>query len=244
LIPELIVKLDHIATLRKNSLTGEPDPVAGAILAELAGANGIAVHLYEERLHIQDRDVSLLRQIVQTRLILNMAPSPQMVGTALNLRPDSVTLVPEKKKYFSTGGGLDLIVHETTIAETVQSLQAEGIPVGIRIAPEPEQIKIAHRIDATLVEFQMTLPEHKTTSRGQRKIFGEMIDAIKLAHKLKRRIAVGKNLSYQNIQPFLKLPEIDEYRMGHSIVARALMVGMEKAVREMRQCICEGCMFN
>jgi pyridoxine 5-phosphate synthase len=240
-MPELIVKLDHIAALRKNDHTGEPDPVSGAILAELAGADGITVHLYEERLHIQDRDVSLLKQIVQTRLILTMAPSPQMVGTALNLRPDAVTLVPEKKEYFSAGGGLDLIIHETTIAETVHSLQAEGIPVGIRIAPEPEQIKIAHRMDATLLEFHMMPAERESmTSRRQKKAFVQMVDAVKLAHKLKRRIAVGKGMSYQSIKPFLELPEIDEYRMGHCIVARALMVGMEKAVREMRQCLYKG----
>ncbi len=233
--PELIVKLDHIAVLRKDYNTFEPDPVPGAILAELAGADGIAVHLHEERRHIQDRDVTLLKQVVQSRFILIMSPSPQMIGTALNLRPDAITLVPEKKEYFSASGGLDLIIHENTIGETVHSLQAEGIPVGIRIAPDPDQIKIAHRMDAALLELQTTSFNPETTPRQQEKAFAEIVDAVKLTHKLKRRIAIGNGLTYQTIKPFLALSEIDEYHMGHCIIARALMVGIQKAVSEMRR---------
>lgn len=236
-MPELTIKVDHIAALRRTRDTLYPDPVSGAVLAELAGADAIAAHLYEDRRHIQDRDVKLLQQVVQSRFTLMMAPSPQMVGIALEVHPDSVTLVPEKREEFSAGVGFDLVVHENSIAETVDTLQTSGIPVSIRIDPDPDQIKIAHRIDAAMVEIQTATFSRETIPFQQEKIFRKIVDAVKLAHKLKLRVSVGQGLCYHTIKPFIGLAEIDEFCIGHSIISRALMVGMEKAVGEMKSLI-------
>jgi pyridoxine 5-phosphate synthase len=149
----LAVKIDHVAALREAKKSSFPDPVAAAVLAELAGADGIVVHLREDRRDISDRDVRILRQTIQSKLILEMASTTEMVGMALDIKPDHVTLVPEKREEFSTGGGLDLVVHKEEIRETVDTLQNSGIPVGILIDPEPEQLKQAHRTNAGIVEI-------------------------------------------------------------------------------------------
>ena len=229
----LAVNVDHIATLREARKAAYPDPVAAGLLAEMAGADGVVVHLREDRRHIQDRDVRLLRNVVQTKLILEMASTAEMVGIALDVKPDVVTLVPEKREELTTEGGLDLIVHKHTIAETVDTLQNSGIPVSIFIDPDPEQVKLAHKIDASMVEIHTGTFCDATTEEKKERAFSKIVDAVKLARKLKLGINAGHGLCYKTIKQFKGLYEIDEFSIGHSIVSRASMVGMEKAVREM-----------
>lgn len=229
----LAVNVDHIATLRQARGTSYPDPVAAAVLAELAGADGIVVHLREDRRHIQDRDVRLLRETVQTKLILEMAATSEMAGIAMGIKPDLVTLVPEKREELTTEGGMDLIVQKNTIAETVEMLQDGGIPVSIFIDPDPEQIKIAHQINATMVEIHTGAFCDAANPEKKEAAFGLILNAAKLAGRLKLGVNAGHGLCYNTINAFKGLKEIDEFSIGHSIVARAALVGMERAVREM-----------
>jgi len=229
----LAVKIDHVAALRQAGKSLFPDPVAVAVLAELAGADGIVVHLREDRRDISDRDVRILRQTIQSKLILEMAATTEMVGMALDIKPDHVGLVPEKREEFSTGGGLDLIVHKDEIREIVATLQNSGIPVGILIDPEPEQIKQAHRTNARIVEIHTGSYCEAKTSKTRHQSFLKIVDAVKLAHKLKLNVKAGRSLCYKSIKAFRGLDEIDEFSIGHSIISRAVLTGMEKAVKEM-----------
>ena len=235
----LSVKVDHVATLREVRKISYPDPVAAAVLAELAGADGIVVHLREDRRHINDRDVRILRQIVQTKLILEMASNHEMVGIALDIQPDLVTLVPEQREELTTEGGLDLITQNNAIAETVDTLQNSGIPVCIFIDPNLDQIKLAHKINATMVEINTgTFCETKTIKK-RNQAFSNIVDTVKFANKLKIGVNAGHGLCYNTITAFKGLYEIEEFSIGHSIVSKAVLVGMEKAVKEMKTLIKE-----
>ena len=236
---KLSINVDHVATLREARKIHYPDPVSAAVLAELAGADGIVVHLREDRRHIQDRDVEILRKIVQTKLTLEMASTTEMVGVALDIKPDLVTLVPEKREELTTEGGLDLIIHKDSVAETVETLQSGGIPVSIFIDPDIEQIKLAHRIDADEVEIHTGTFCDATTSPKRKKAFSKIVDAVKIAHKLKLKVNAGHGLCYKTIKNFKGLHEIDEFSIGHSIISRAVLVGMDKAVKEMKTLIKE-----
>ena len=229
----LSVNVNHIGTLRKAGRFGYPDPVTGSVLAELAGADGIVVHLTEDRRHIQDRDLSMLRSIIQTKLVLKMASTSEMVGIALNLQPDVVTLVPERREEFTSKGGLDLIVHKNDAAETVETLQSGGIHVSVFIDPDPDQIKIAHQINADIVEIHTKTFCESKTSKSRKQAFSNIVDAVKLAHKIKIGINAGSGLCYNTIKSFKGLHEIEEFSIGHSIISRAVLVGMERSVKEM-----------
>jgi pyridoxine 5-phosphate synthase len=233
----LAVNVDHIATLREARKAKYPDPVTAALLAEVAGADGIVVHLREDRRHIQDRDVRILREVVQTKLILEMACTTEMVGVAFDIKPDLVTLVPEKREELTTEGGLDLIIHKTGVAETVSALQNSGIPVSIFIDPDPEQIKLAHQISANMVEIHTGAFCDAVTARKKEQAFSRIVDAAKLAHRLKMGVNAGHGICYQTIKSFQGLKEIDEFSIGHSIVSRAALVGMSQAVREMNELV-------
>jgi pyridoxine 5-phosphate synthase len=229
----LAVKIDHVATLREARKSLFPDPVSAAALAEMAGADGIAVHLWGDRREVGDRDIRILRQTIQSKLILEMASTSEMVGMALDIKPDHVTLVPEKREEFSAEGGLDLIVHRDEISEIVNTLQNSGIPVGILIDPEPEQLKQAHRINAEIIEINSSAFCEAKTAQTRHKAFLRTVNAIKLATKLNLNVKVGRGLCYKSIKAFRGLNEIDEFSIGHSIISRALLMGMEKAVKEM-----------
>ena len=235
----LAVNVDHVATLRNARGVNYPDPVAAAVLVELAGADGVVVHLREDRRHIHDRDLRILRKIVQTKLILEMASTDEMVGIALDIKPDLVTLVPERREELTTEGGLDLIVNKNAVAETVGTLKNSGIPVSIFIDPDPDQIKLAHRIDTTMVEIHTgTFCEAKTYKK-RNQAFSKIVDAVKLAHRLKIIVNASQGLCYTTIKDFKGLPEINEFIIGHSIISRAVFVGMEKAIKEMKDLIKE-----
>ncbi len=230
----LAVNVDHIATLRQaRGNVSYPDPVAAAVLAELAGAEGIVVHLREDRRHIQDRDVRILREVVQTKLILEMASTPEMINNALEIKPDVVTLVPEKREELTTEGGLDLITHKSDIGRTVDTLQSSGIPVSIFIDPEPDQIELAHDIKAEMIEIHTGTFCDSKTPEEKRQSFSKIIQAVELAHKLNMGINAGHGLCTKTIKAFKGINQIREYSIGHSIISRAALVGMKKAVKEM-----------
>ena len=229
----LAVKINQVAVLREARKSTFPDPVAAALMAELAGADGIAVHLRNDRRDIRDRDVRILRQTIQSKLILEMAATTEMVGMALDIKPDHVTLVPGKREEFSAEGGLDLVVHKYEITETVDTLQNSGIPVSILIDPEPEQLKQAHRTNAGIVEIHTGAFCEAKTAQKRHQAFLRIVDAIKLAHKLNLRVKAGSSLCYKSIKTFSGLNEIDEFSIGHSVVSRAVLTGMEKAVKDM-----------
>ena len=229
----LAVRLNMVAALRETRKSAFPDPVAAAVVAELAGADGIAVHLREDRQDIQDRDVRILRQTIQSKLILEMASTTEMVGMALDIKPDHVTLVPEKRVEISAGGGLDLVVYKEEIREIVDTLQNSGIPVGILIDPDPEQLKQAHRTNAKIVELHTGAYCDAKTSKTRHREFLKIMDAVKLSHKLNLSIKAGRGLCYKTIKAIKGLVEIDEFSIGHSLISRAVLTGMEKAVKEM-----------
>ena len=229
----LAVKVDQVAALRAVRKSQFPDPVTAATLAETAGADGITVHLRQDRRHIKDRDVRILRSIVQSKLILEMVSTSEMVGVALDIKPDLVTLVPEKREEATADGGLDLIVHRHDISETVATLQNSGIPVGLLVDPEPEQIKLAHKSNSSMVEVHTGTYCDAKTAQKRHQAFLNIVDAVKLAHKLKLSVKVGRGLCYKTIKVFKGIPEIDEFSIGHSIVSRAILTGMQTAVAEM-----------
>jgi pyridoxine 5-phosphate synthase len=229
----LAVNVDHIATLRQARGVDYPDPVAAAVLAELAGADGIVVHLREDRRHIQDRDVRLLRETVQTKLILEMAATPGMIDIAVGIKPDLVTLVPEKREELTTEGGLDLLANRDHVADAVARLRQAGIPTSIFIDPDPEQVKAADRIDAEKIEIHTGTFCDAASPELKDRAFAAIADAAKLAARLNLGVNAGHGLCYNTIQTFRGLSEIDEFSIGHSIVSRAALVGMDRAVRDM-----------
>lgn len=229
----LAVNIDHIATIRQARGTTYPDPVAAALIAELAGAEGIVAHLREDRRHVQDRDIKILRQVVQTRLILEMGVTSEMLGIALDVKPDLVTLVPEKREELTTEGGLDLVDNQKKVAEAVDNLKSAGIPVSIFIDPDVDQIKIAHKIKADMIEIHTGHFCDERTIEKKQKIFTDIVNAVKLASRLKLGVNAGHGICYNSIKDFAGITEIDEFSIGHSIVSRAALVGMDRAVREM-----------
>lgn len=231
-MPSLTVVLDHIAGLRQNMQAATPDPIAAALVAELAGADGIGAYLREDRRNIQERDIRLLRQLIQNRLVFHMAPTSEMVGIALEIKPERVVLVPELSDDVPAEKGLDLVVRGKDIYETVDTLHANGINVSVCIAPQPEQAKLAHQLRVSWIQIHAGRLQAARTPAAQRLEFDTIIDTVKMAHKLRLRIAVGHGMDYALLKLFKGVLEIDEFSMGQSIVARALLVGMGEAVRE------------
>lgn len=230
---KLGVNVDHVATVRQARGSNEPDPVTAAALAELAGADSITVHLREDRRHIQDRDVELLRRTVKTRLNLEMAATDEMVGIALKLLPDTVTLVPEKREELTTEGGLDVSLHRNLIKKQVDLLRQGGIAVSLFIDPDLEQIKMAHRVGAGLIEIHTGSYCEAHSSDLRRGELAKIETAIRAGRKLGLGVNAGHGLNYQNIGDVVSLGGVDEFNIGHSIISRAVLVGLERAVREM-----------
>ena len=233
----LAVKIDQVAALRNARKSQFPDPVTAATMAEIAGADGITAHLRLDRKYINDRDVRILRSVVQSKLILETASTSEMVGVALDIKPDLVILVPEKREEFTADGGLDLIVHRSDIYDTVGTLQNSGIPAGLLVDPEPEQIRLAHKIGASLVEIHTAAYCDAKTAQKRHQAFLNIVDAVKLAHKLKFSVKVGRGLCYKTVKAFKRIDEVDEFSIGHSIISRAVLIGMQAAVADMRSLI-------
>jgi pyridoxine 5-phosphate synthase len=232
-VARLGVNIDHIATIRQARGGKEPDPVAAAVIAELAGADGITVHLREDRRHIQDRDLKLLRQTVQTRLNLEMAATAEMVKIALSVKPYMCTLVPEKRQELTTEGGLDARLHVDAITEVVDKLQDGGILVSLFIDPDPDQVKSVDKIGADYIEIHTgAFAEAKGWKREGAEL-AKIGNAVKLAAKLGLGVNAGHGLNYTNIRKIATVSGIEEYNIGHSIISRAVLVGLDRAVRDM-----------
>jgi pyridoxine 5-phosphate synthase len=231
----LAVNIDHVATVRQARRAAEPDPVTAAALVELAGAHGIVMHLREDRRHVQDRDVAVLRETIKTKMNLEMAATKEMVEIAQKIKPDVVTLVPEKRQELTTEGGLDVALFEESLAGVVHNLQETGIAVSLFIDPDPKHIKVAHRLEVEYVELHTgAFAEAHSFARRQEE-YERLITAARLAQKLGIGVHAGHGVDYQNVLWLKSITEIEEFSIGHSIVARAVLVGMERAVREMLQ---------
>jgi pyridoxine 5-phosphate synthase len=229
------VNVDHIATIRQARGVSEPDPVAAALLAELAGAHGITVHLREDRRHIQDRDVEVMRKTLQTRLNLEMALTDEMIGIALQVIPDAVTLVPEGRHELTTEGGLDVILLQRALKEKTALLKQAGIVISLFVEPDINQVKASHKAGADTIEIHTGSYAEARTSAERRDQLSRIELAVSAAKKLGLGINAGHGLDYRNVAPIAALAAIEELNIGHSIVARAALVGMERAVREMLQ---------
>jgi pyridoxine 5-phosphate synthase len=231
------VNVDHVATIRQSRRTQYPDPVAAAMLAELGGADQITIHLREDRRHIQERDLEVLRKTVATRLNLEMAATQEMVKIAYELKPDLVTLVPERREELTTEGGLDVVAGREAVRRVVKTLRDADIEVSLFIDPDLDQVKTAHRVEAQVVEFHTGRYCEARLAGDRRRELARLVDACKAAAKLGLGVAAGHGLSYENVKPVAAIAEIEELNIGHAIVGRAVMVGMERAVREMKELI-------
>ena len=235
----LNVNVDHIATLRQARRTFEPSVVAAAVLADLAGASGITIHLRADRRHIQDDDLRTLRSVVKTHLNLEMAATGEMLAIALETRPDAVTLVPERPDEITTEGGLDAVTHEEAIRACSGELAKAGILVSLFIDPIAEQIQASHRAGARQVEIctakysELTDPTRHATAQQVEEELARVADSARTAGDLGLKVAAGHGLTYRNVAAIAEIYPIEELNIGHNIVARAALVGMERAVREM-----------
>lgn len=231
------VNIDHVATIRQARRTVEPDPIAAAVLAELGGADGITVHLREDRRHIQERDVRLLRQTVRTHLNLEMAATPEMVAIALDVRPDYVTLVPERREEVTTEGGLDVLGQQQSLTSAVQTLQGKGIPVSLFIDADPAQLKAAAATGAVFIELHTGRYAEAKGETAQQQELAVLARGVEIAKNLGLRVNAGHGLTYQNVAAVARLAGIEELNIGHTIISRAVLVGMVQAVRDMKALI-------
>lgn len=233
----LSVNVDHIATVRQARLGIEPDPVAAAIMAETAGADGITVHLREDRRHIQDRDLQILRQVVKTRLNLEMAATREMVDVALEVRPDMVTLVPEKRQELTTEGGLDVKNNFDSLKNTVGMLMDAGIQVNLFVDPSPDAVKACHRIGSSGIEIHTGRYAEARNASVRAAELKRVHDSATLSKRLGLKTHAGHGLDYRNIKEVAAIKEFEEFAIGFSIIARSLYTGINEAVREMKRLI-------
>lgn len=235
-MPNLGVNIDHIATIRQARKTNEPDPVWAAALAELGGADCITLHLREDRRHIQDRDLEVMRQTVKVKLNLELATEAEVVDIACRVKPDQVTLVPEKREEVTTEGGLDLVSHEAAVARAMEKLKEAGISINLFLDPDEAQIEMAAKLKADGIELhtgQYALKSGKAQQKELTRltIAGEQICGAGM------ELLAGHGLTYTNVQPIAQIPEMAELNIGHSIVSRAVFVGFRDAVSEMKRLI-------
>jgi pyridoxine 5-phosphate synthase len=229
------VNIDHVATVRQARRTVEPDPVAAAVLALLGGADGITIHLREDRRHIQDRDLHVLRQTVTSRLNLEMAAIDEIVGIACAVKPDEATLVPERREEITTEGGLDVVTHQVAVSQAVQRLNAADIEVSLFIDPDPLQIETAKALGAKAVEIQTARYSEAKTAKQIEKELTALTKAAAFARDHGLHVHMGHGLNYTNVIAVTRIGGVEELNIGHSIVSRAVLVGMERAVREMKE---------
>jgi pyridoxine 5-phosphate synthase len=232
-MPDLMVNIDHVATLREARGTSYPDPVYAAGIAEMAGASGIIVHLREDRRHIKDRDVAILRKVVKTRLNLEMAATDEMVGIATQLLPDMITLVPEKRQELTTEGGLDVVGLSGRIGKVIQSVRKKGIKVSLFIDPDEDQILEAAALNADMIEIHTGAYSDAATGEMRQEELKKVVRAAAKGKELGLGVNGGHGLHYHNVKEVASIPEIDELSIGHAIIARALFTGLDRAVRDM-----------
>jgi len=228
------VNVDHIATLRQARKADEPDPVAAAMLAELGGADGITVHLRGDRRHIQDRDIETLRRTVRTRLNLEMAAQPAMVTLASTHKPDTATLVPERREELTTEGGLDVVLNQNLVRKTAMDLREAGVTVSVFVDPDYEQIRAVAKLEIRMIEINTAKYSEARRNDQAASEADKVAAAARAASKLGMAVCAGHGLDYRNVSRIVAIQEIEEMNIGHAIVARAALVGMERAVREMK----------
>ena len=229
----LMVNIDHVATLREARDIHYPDPVYAAGIAEMAGASGIIIHLREDRRHIKDRDVKILRGVVKTKLNLEMAATDEMVGIAREIKPDMITLVPEKREELTTEGGLDVAGLSGKIEKVIEKVREKGIKVSLFIDPEEEQIIASHKIKADMIEIHTGAYSDARNEMIRYKELKKVVNAAKRGKELGLGVNAGHGLHYHNLSEIVAIPEIDELSIGHSIIARAIFTGLDRAVRDM-----------
>jgi pyridoxine 5-phosphate synthase len=233
------VNIDHVATIRQARRAKEPDPVAAAILATLGGADGITAHLREDRRHVQDRDLFVLRETVTTRLNLEMAAADEIIGIALKVKPDEATLVPEKRQELTTEGGLDVLANVASVKAAVDRLKGAGIHVSLFIDPDPQQIDASRKLGSDAIEFQTASYSEAVGEAAVARELEKLRQGTAQATGLGLHVHMGHGLNYWNVQPIVRIAGVEELNIGHSIVSRAVLVGMERAVREMKQAMTE-----
>jgi pyridoxine 5-phosphate synthase len=236
-MPRLGVNIDHVATVRQARRVPDPDPVQAAVLAELGGADGITVHLRSDRRHIQDRDVEVLRQVVKTRLNLEMASTQEMLKVALTIKPDQVTLVPERREELTTEGGLDVIGNREEVRRVARALRDGGVEVSLFVDPDLEQIKASHRADAQAVELHTGRYCDARGAQERARELARVVEAAKAASRAGLRVAAGHGLDYWNVRAVAEIEEITELNIGYAIVCRAVLTGLARAVRDMKELI-------
>jgi len=233
------VNIDHVATLRQARHTRYPDPIEAVYAAENGGADGITVHLREDRRHIQERDVELIDQMLLTRLNLEMAVTDAMIAYAEKIEPAHCCLVPEKRAELTTEGGLDVLSQEIKIKEATTHLQQLGIEVSLFIDPDMKQIEAALRCEAKAIEIHTGTYADATTEKARDEELVRIIEAAQFAHQHGLIVNAGHGLNYKNVQPIAAIPVINELNIGHGIIARAIFMGLENAVREMKRLMIE-----
>lgn len=232
-MPRLNVNIDHVATIRQARGGNEPDPVAAATICELAGASGIVVHLREDRRHAQDRDIEILRETVKTKLNMEMAATDEMVKIAQRIKPDMITLVPEKRREVTTEGGLDVFGNKELINSTINKLKQAGIFVSLFIDPEDNQIQTSKDIRADMVEFHTGSYADAKIEMDRMGELKKVKNSVETALSIGLRVSAGHGLNYFNVREVAAIDGIEELNIGHSIVSRAVLVGMDEAVRDM-----------
>jgi pyridoxine 5-phosphate synthase len=231
------VNIDHVATLRQVRQTIEPDPVAAAVLAVMGGADGITIHLREDRRHIQDRDLRILRETVPRRLNLEMAAVGAIVDIACAIKPDQATLVPERREELTTEGGLDVVGNQQAVGAAMERLAKEGIAVALFLDPDDRQIEIARRLGAKAVEIQTARYAEAKTFEDKDRELAALANATEYLRSHNLHVHMGHGLDYWNVQAVARISGVEELNIGHSIIARAILVGMERAVHEMKDAI-------
>ncbi len=231
------VNIDHVATLRQARKGRYPDPVAAAVMAELGGADQITLHVREDRRHVNDRDLELLRKTVNGTLNLEMAAVQQMLELALQQRPDTATLVPERREELTTEGGLDVVANREEVRRVARALRDAGIEVSLFVDPDLEQIKASHRADAQAVELHTGRYCDARNGQERARELARVVEAARAAARLGLRVAAGHGLDYWNVRPVAGIEEITELNIGYAIVCRAVLTGLAQAVREMKDLI-------
>ena len=239
-MPKLGVNIDHVATIRQARLTFEPDPIRAAIICEVAGADGIVAHLREDRRHMQDRDIELIKQVINIKFNFEMAATDEMVEKALSILPDEVTLVPEKREELTTEGGLDVRKQIRELSRVVEILQGKGVTASLFIDPEEAQIEVSRDVGADAVELHTGEYALGKTTTKRRHELDRIVNGADFARKMGLEVHAGHGLTYVNVVPVASIDGITELYIGHSIMARAVLVGLEKAVRDMIALIYKG----
>lgn len=234
---KLGVNIDHIATLRQIRKGIEPEPVVAAGIAEMAGADSIVIHLREDKRHIQDRDLEILRKTVKTKLNLEMSCAKEIVDIACKIKPDQVTLVPERREEITTEGGLDVIANRKKVKETIKKLKSKGVKLSLFVDPDKKQIEAAKQVGADSIELHTGRYAEAKNEKEKERYLKELKDAAVYAREIGLKLAAGHGLNYFNVKPVAKIKGIEELNIGYSIVCRAVLVGLEKAIKEMKELI-------